>query len=231
MNKNIRLGGGEYNIDEMATWEARIFFLDAVAEVAPEVLKELQRDVYPLFKENKLLEWLSVYYIPGHEQLRDKLKEWGENNNLDFEFVYDAALYTMFYWRQFDDKDITFLMPGTAYFIPVDRRGKYKVEFKAIGWDPAGETRDDFKQRIMADFESYIDDYMDKLENLMEKRGVDKTPMVKRTEHFEWLALRLIYNKSDKEIADIYYNNKGKVVGDEAIKKGIAKAASFLELS
>ncbi len=185
---NIRLGGGEYDGGEMATWEARMRFLDAVADVRPEVLESLRDDVLPLYDSWDLLGPNDV-----HGDLRDALEKWTERFNLSFNWVAETALATLRAWfvvypEALDEIAGEWQHIAEGYWM-LTSNDERRIIFKHAGWDPAGETRKAFEDRVTADFEKHIRSYIDRMAGLIEERGMIKAPKVRSLEQFKLLAL------------------------------------------
>ncbi len=216
---NIRLGGGEYDGGEMATWEARTLFLDAVARVEPEVLASLRADVLPHYDSKKIVRWGDA----GGD-LRIALEGWAARFNIAFEWVYQTALVTLWCWSIVDGADQDEIAgewqhDTGAYWLHTTR-GERRIAFNHAGWDPAGETRGDFKRRMMAEFTDYLESYLQKLGDLVEGRGLEKASEIRNPDQFEWLAMWQVAGyETFGEIAKDVYTSR------QAVTLGIQRAA------
>ncbi len=172
----------------MATWEARILFLDAVAEVEPKVLKDLRADVFPFYDSRKILRWPDV-----QGDLRQALGEWAESFNLAFDWVMETALLTLWSWfmvaPEFLDEIAGDWQHATGAYWLHTSRDERRIVFRHAGWDPAGEARKAFENRIMEDFKQFIKDYTDTLAGLVEERGLERASVIRDVDQFELLAL------------------------------------------
>ncbi len=184
----MRLGGGEYDGGDMAEWEARKLFLDAVAEVAPEVLNTLRTDVFPFYDSEEILTWRNV-----NSELEEALEGWGTKLNLNYDWVYQTALITLWAWYIVKPEALEEIANEweheTGDYWMLTTNDERKISFNHAGWDPAGEEKGKFKKRIMAEFENYLENYMDNLENFVQERGMDKAPEIRNKEQFKWLAM------------------------------------------
>lgn len=225
---NIRLGGGEYDGGEMATWEARMHFLDAVAEVRPEVLDALRDDVFPLYDSWGLLGPNDV-----HGDLRDALENWTKRFNLSFDWVVEAALVTLWSWFMVDPEALDEIASewhhaGGGYWLHTSKEER-RIIFKHAGWDPAGETRAGFRKRVMNDFAIFVERYMDELAGIVEERGLEKAKEARKVVHFTWAALRIVQGRSYREIADWHEKKNVVVLGEDAIRKAVDRVTGWLK--
>lgn len=188
VNEVSRLGGGEYNGGGgMATWNARILFLDAVAGVNPEVLASLKNDILPLWKSRHILQWNDVT-----GDLRKALESWAAGYNLAFDWVYRTALVTLWSWSLLNPEDIQAIAgqwqhDGYAYWVSTSRDERH-LTFNHAGWDPTAETAADFRKRVLVYFNEYLEAYMQRLAGLAEGRGLEKAPELRNPDQFELLA-------------------------------------------
>ncbi len=231
----MRIGIGEYDPGNIGKWKAQRLFLEAIRKEAPQVLKALKEDVLPKCPSTKTvknLRWFTIkrdrQYNRQYSELRDALLFWADRFNLREEWILEIALKTVMLWRsaksQAEIEPLHWFIPGVGYWGVVSDEDA-AIKFSRSGWDPIAETRTTFKKRMMADFESFLENYLDKLDAIVQERGLKKTPKKNENEHFTWLAKWYVGN----------YNSFGEIaravnVERQSATLGIQKAAAMCGL-
>jgi len=205
----MRLGKGEYDGGGMATWESRCLLLDAIQEKAPQVLQDL-KEILPEINE-------------------DQLQGWADKYNLNYPWVIELARDTLQLWKDFPELTEQPLewpfSPTAGYWLPASR-DEMRLSFTHPGGDIAEEPRNKLKKRILADFEASLDKHLDSLEIMAQERGLEKTPELRKKEHFFWLVSYQVEGLCMRAIAD-YYSEDGDLLTEDTISKGIRKAADI----
>ncbi|MGI8923945.1 MAG: hypothetical protein ACR2HJ_07900 [Fimbriimonadales bacterium] len=296
------LARGEYYKPEpggvdVARRDARQRFLTALKTAAPNVLQELQDDVFPEFcrlkgelatercltveemrldgrdvvceeyvptplgekersRTKKALDRLFNSATPKENQgvelrrttpqdwerqkalergIRKLLRSWGKKFGIDYDWVYDEALFTMTTYadRMKQDPDNRW----TDEFAPHwgTRRNMWGVPLTAddiefrfelkTGWEPTGERWTDFRERALREFRSFVESYGREVQSKVEALGYVRAPTVREPDHFVWLAEVVVLRRSWQQIATKYDRDKSSVM--EAVKR----AAELVDIS
>jgi hypothetical protein len=236
-----RLFWGEYEPRdrELSVGVARVAFLNAVRLHIPEVLKQLSEQ--PFERYNNLgaphLEWWQVKHHYRNISLRRSLFEWSVVWHLEEEWCLEHALTTMWHWHHYqpDLENLIWQQGGGSWMVPTNESER-RFMFEHPGWEPTYDYRKTIKQEILMAFNQHLDEYLDRMESLVEERGYVKSKRKNEREHFEWLACFQVKGMSYAEIKDKFKsqtNSKEKTyLSDDtkAIRKAINDLAKYIGL-
>jgi hypothetical protein len=122
------------------------------------------------------------------------------------------------------------LFPGATWFLPTsadERRLSYEHE----GWDPTAAPREATRRHILAHFERFLDEYLDRMESyvLMEQKKWRRSPdYVALEKHMEWLVRYQCQGESfpdiDRSASDYQYAT------GETVEKPVRRLAKLMDL-
>ena len=122
------------------------------------------------------------------------------------------------------------LLPPVTWFLPTsadERRLSYEHE----GWDPTAARRAAARRHILADFERFLDEYLDGMESyvLMEQEKWRRTPAYTALEkHMEWLVRYQCQGESfpdiDRSASDYKYAT------GETVEKPVRRLAKLMDV-
>lgn len=207
--------GGEFDPGGIAEFVARALFLDAVENHIPEALQEL-REILPLVPEREKIQpiaphlWRDIKAVeqcyPEYLPAVRALHKWAEKFNLAEPWILEEVGATL---RHMKDGDaVGFALSSEAF---------WDIKPLVLRWYPTIESRKAFEERVKQ--------ALDEKEAELWRQGYEPTPEKRNTEHFAWLALYRVKGLTFREIADLYYDSSGKVLGEGAIRKGVEQAA------
>ena len=214
-NPNLPEGGVS-----LPAYHGRILFLEAVRRVTPEVLvglrDEAQRCAH-VWAEDWDIRDLAALWDPtsffGHMPMpvRDAdlnptfptptalVLRWAKAFNLLVPWAFRAAMLTLHDWIYtpgFDPmRDQLAWSHRTDLAPPLISAKEREFVFRTDGWNVLYDTRDHAANVLRAEFEQFLQAYLDQMEALAEAQGWVRTPkkMHQRgrdpVQHFEWLAL------------------------------------------
>lgn len=236
---------------------AQQVFLRTVNEIVPEVLDDLNKESFDLFREayrvpvehyhmkelsdegNELANAL-WYVIPviREEIWSDDPKEfalfkkslwnWSEKWNLNTDWCRIRAFYTIATWL-LEPKKRSEL---DWYYDNPEWMTKCEIEdyeFK-WAWHP-GRTPRTVIERVMRNlFESRMKEYLDRVEErFFIENSARRALNKKQEEHFAWLVLFHVKNMAYKDIFN-RYKEKNNLGTDKAIRKAINETARLIDL-
>lgn len=224
---NIRLGGGEIDPGEESTWRFRLIFFSELDRACPEVLRDLKNYVFPLYQDLKIYKpqsWNDAESIHGGPDEIDNLKvallAWADHYRVNESWVLESAFDNLINWMAF---------PGfNKWHMPVficDGIESRKFRFDFPGWDPTGEQRDDYFNRIEEAFKTSVDQYLLGVITAARQQGLNNTVVKQDYKHlrrkFKWLVLYQVRGLSHRKIAEKY--------GVNVRSRKVARAYSVLE--
>jgi len=223
----MRLWWGEYTDDELERAGARGYFLEAIEQAAPEVLKALRDDV------------LSHY---GEPDSHAALEAWAARFNLNENWLLEQALSTLNIWRQcpfMREEPLEWgVYPGGSYWSPVPK-GDIRLVFGCRGWDPVEESRATARERIEGVFQEYLAAYLGQMERLAEEREFKRSKEKRARSgadpllHFKWLVRYQVqewdYDEITQELTDNDPEGEASI-GVDAVRKAIVNTARLMEL-
>ncbi|MBA3726926.1 MAG: hypothetical protein H0W86_10855 [Armatimonadetes bacterium] len=296
------LARGEYYKAEpggvdVARRDARQRFLTALKKAAPNVLQELQDDVFPEFcrlrgelatercltveemrlddrdivceeyvpaplgekersRTKKALDRLLNSATPKENQevelrgttredwerekvlrsgIRKLLRSWGKKFGIDYDWVYDEAIFTMTTYadRMMEDPDKRWTDEFAPHWggrrnmwgVPLTAEDiEFRFELKT-GWEPTCERWADFRKRALREFLSFVKSYGREIRRKVEAHGYVRAPTVREPDHFVWLVEVVVLRRSWQQIATKYDRDKSSVI--EAVKR----AAELVDIS
>jgi hypothetical protein len=163
----------------------RFEFLDALARLFPKLLLSLRDEVYlphkNQWRSRKSDEMDAPFSEVGEGPHVDALRLWGQKHGFA-DWLYDAAVHTLKNWAMGDMTDVT-TSSGTWVYLPREfvlrpflPQGAYWMPRMPRGW-----TRKEFKSKIIADLDKYLD-------SLQAECGASADSQIRL--HAEWTALR-----------------------------------------
>jgi hypothetical protein len=234
--------GSEFRFDYDHTW-GRIQFMEAVARMAPDVLKCLHRDVYPAYlavkpKSPRMLRALQTdpaRHEPVLETIRPFVRLWAEQFHLNgpasqlphhwdrvglVGWMEPIILETLMSW------DVA--GPSSSWSYPsqycagafLDMPAAFRVE--CDGWAILRETRSGFEARVTADFKKTLQAYVENRECEAKKHWWTRLPQRVTTDQLDWLVAYQVNRLSHNKIsADA---NRSR----QAVSADIKKAAQLV---
>jgi hypothetical protein len=207
---------------------ARMYFLDTINDIAPEVAEGL----------------LHVFTEPNREPEKDhnlkaSLTRWAQSFNLNEPWVLEAAVHTMMRWNKVFTSDDYNTRIYSVMFpkLVTDTKKRefeeltatyprYKTSFTTRAWNPLKESEEAFLTRAKDDFEAYISAYTAHIKNSLRKRGWQPVPKLRKIEHFEWLVRYQVQGWSHAKIAEHY-----QLASNDVVSKALNKKADELKFS
>ena len=225
-----RVGVGEYyhptKYPKVALY-GRIYFLDKIEILAPEVLKSLASAVRmhyePLRRDFDPFEFLTLRseglrrrIAEGQAELlplRDSLQLWCEQFHLDADWVRDIALNTLYHWTG----EVITVGESHGWSIGASHGeeplndGERAFSYSHRGWEMTYTTKNNFIRQIRADFENRLNGYLRSAEEKAKNEGWKKTPALRKTgkqadvyRHVEWLVRWQVQQWETSRIAAEY---------------------------
>jgi capsule polysaccharide modification protein KpsS len=124
---------------------------------------------------------------------------------------------------------------GGSWMVPTNENERRFV-FEHPGWEPTYDYRKAIKREILQSFNQHLEEYLDRMESLVEERGCVRTKTKNEPEHFEWLACFQVKGMSYTKIKDRFKpqapSQKTYLSDDtKAIRKAINDLAKYIGLS
>lgn len=237
-----RLFFGEYEPAnrELSIGTARVVFLNATRLHVPAVLEDLRDNCFDLYcrLETEPLRWWEVRYGRRPTALLCRsLLAWARKWHLEPEWCLDAAVSTMWDWSMLPSslETLDWQQGEGGWMVPTHEEERRFV-FEHAGWEPTYDYRAKIKQEIEQAFKKQLEDYLERIESLVEHRGYVRTKSKTKREHFEWLACFHVAEMSFEEINDKFRPPNGpdrlEHLSDDtkAIRKAVNEPARFISL-
>lgn len=175
---------------------------------------------------------LTDEFYPDLIPLRDELIKWAERYNINCSWILETAIETMRYWYQ--------LSPyvGSEIYEEWQYRGvvfwgldlplfEFPEKFK---WDIAFETEKQFKEKVQAKFNEYLNKYIEKCKMEAQEKNYTKGIEKRQVEHFEWFVLYQIKGWELPKITDFISEKTGKPYEESNIYKNVKNISQLIEL-
>ena len=122
------------------------------------------------------------------------------------------------------------LFPPVVWFLPTSEDDR-RLVFEHVGWDPTAATRQDARARILVDFERFLDEYLDRMEEKLVatwERGRPSPHYHDLDRYLRWLVR---YQCLDESFPDIDRAESGwpKSTG-ETVEKPVRDLAGLIDL-
>ena len=236
----------------------RMRFFDAIREVAPQVVEDLDQRAFghvhalydklpdssedrpsratnrPVLERSELRRWSLVGTategrFPEAVPLRSAIEEWGANWNLSDEWCFGIALHTLVRWVKSEPH-----REARVWFFPgsVGSMPRAWFTFETKGyqaiWDDWGET----KKRMTSEFQRALGEHK-RAQELAVREAEDRTIEEKRhSEHFEWLVrFQALGEPPDAIVRWIGQKRAGRPPTSQSVLEGLRTAADLIGLS
>jgi hypothetical protein len=180
----------------------------------------------------ELLSWRNLERLEekyaGTAQTQHLLVNWAQRFRLNGEWVFDAALQTLYRWErdsQSRERLQWFFVPRPSVTAPLNVGAP--VSFTDPGWVPHIEAWSDYQAHLLNSLTDQLAAYRATVEDLLKQRGWRQRQEVRQNQHYTWLALYQIKCWSPAKIADHLHLDQG----ENTVLKGIEKAAAAIGLT
>jgi hypothetical protein len=243
------LGTGEWGTKEDAANVAREWFLEEIEASAQIALRELSSMVWPVYRSAS-----ESFQRGAKSQQRDSCPLMLPWSNLLHETVHFwAAQYhlvrdgnvphwlvmqleaTFYRWEQFPTliRGPRLCWEGvhTGYWsediLPLK---ELEISFPVFTWHPRKgyESREGIEKSVLEEVRAILKKRLDEIEALAAEHGLQTTPEVRKTEHFNW-AVR--YQLLGERVTDIASSIRGADCDVRTINSGISKVLSLIDIS
>lgn len=226
---------------ELSIGNARVAFLNAVRLHVPEVLEQLSGQPFEFYKNigAPFVQWWEVKYgrVGRGTGLRGSLAMWSHAWHLKPDWCLDSVLKTFWEWHNFPPQreKLMWQQGGGGWMVPTNEEERRFV-FEHPGWEPTYSLRKKIKAEMLGAFNEHLEEYLDRIESLVSKRGFVRTKSKNEPEHFEWLACFQVAGLSYEEVRDKFRPKDGPqpktYLSDDtkAHRKAINDLARFIEL-
>jgi hypothetical protein len=239
----LKLGIGDFycqGFGNPVIIHAQAFFWGTIEKKAIEVIKDLKENVFEEYKsikdfpfESLRLSYSDFVFEPDKfyffykykeylEPFRISLLKWTQRYNLLDEWLLEKAFRTLFYWSNADFFEHNIANVASCTIGWFDESQFPKFEFRQ--WNPLMETWSYYQQKL----EKAAGSYKKEIEKIMSTSycGIyTKTPVIKKSEQFEWLVRFQVKNWSYSKIARYYFQINPT---DESYKANIESKKSVL---
>ena len=226
--------------------QGRHLFLEAVANVEPEVLRSLRQSVFPFCRqalaedsENYMKERrrgaFSGWQSPIWEEFELALQAWARSWRLTDHWILEAAKHTAHTWDYVeqlgDEPEPGWLYGRYSYAHPENAQ----LLVEARGWEPSDETRQKAEERLRREAKRQIKQHLDRVETHALNLGYKPLPPHRSREpgvtkpkiprHYRWLAEYQVKRMTQEKIAD------ASSVASRTVGLAIAKLAPEIGLT
>jgi hypothetical protein len=229
----------EFRWDLDRNWP-RVLFLRAIEEYTPVVLEDLRNQVLPVYRplhpksKRGILKLRSDYALQDQimGQIGADVARWADRFNLRgpisstsrsqaevlslFEWMTGIIVCTLLEWQADPGRGSMWCdLPEFSVAAHMDYPNQ--VLIMVDGWPLQRETEAAFKERVRAQFESQVQEYVEKRKS--EAEGLLSLPYRRASIHFAFLALFQCQRRSSYQIA------RQCKCGRSAVSEGIKNAA------
>jgi len=225
-------GIGEFQFaGHFALEHCRRLFFDALAQVEPELLRSLIAGPYQVALGSGID--LSTKTPSSRDQLTTALTEvrkaaraWCTRWRLVDSWCLDFAYDTVLFWvRQPEHKDRW--AEETSEWVHQHSFPRFhELKFDFGGWSMVLQTWNDFEASARASFEKCLTEYRKEAELAATLGGLVRTKTKRRTEHFLWLARRVLKQQRPSEMARFSAN-----VTADSVRKATTRLAKEIGLT
>ncbi len=194
----------------ISKWEARTIFLDAIADVTPEVLTDLKNMVMPFLMAMPLFQLacqtadegeLPIYWQDYPEDVKQALAEWAEKYNLTDkgDWIFQTATQSLIMWGiEPETKDDWLHEPVTF-----EESVTTETDISPC------QSGDESLPHALNHMINEMDTKLTATEMATKKNSWSKTDSeIRNDEQYDWLALRIVKDYTAKQIAN--WRNKLK---------------------
>ncbi len=210
--------------------KARALFLDAVAQLKPEVLQSLREGAYK--------EWLQVAPNPlpsGFDPcvedgkvtpFRNSLQNWCGNWHLPDHWCREWVLATLDHWRQ-SGNDQPLEWCDQWWFEDLSSLYSAKqFRFLHCAWHPSDERWPEYEKKLKARFEKKLKTYRTEAYMRLKRMGEPIPTEYRNPCHFHWLAGYQVRGWSRERIGKATGQDSHRTVG-----QAINKLAEYIGLT
>src|SRR5262249_18397604 len=190
---------------------AWIRVLPAIEQLAPDVIERLASEVFPVYRraarqltgypltDPRALDALTQQpHCPAaFHALREALARWSARWHLEDPGLLVRALETLLHWHHHpaQKKKMEWAIHGPAAPCPCPHVAD--VHFRAKGWHPQTEPRQQAERRILAELRREVRDYLARIEAIAKDQyGLVKSPIKTQVEHFTWFVRYQVLGES-----------------------------------
>jgi len=164
------------------------------------------------------------------KRLKTSLEDWASRFNLSADWILDSAVQSLFAWnRSGADRNDLHWEHVPLLRVHLNPR---PLEFGDPGWLVDEETWPQFNARVMQEFRTMLSAYRANTIAHAQENGWTPPPLLREKQHFEWLALFQVRNKSPKDIAREFVLTKRKAANIEnTVLAAVRHKASLIGLA
>jgi hypothetical protein len=222
------------------TW-GRDQFLMAIERVAPQVLRTLREDVFPLYRKHRprsqraYLSLWTDYKLQDLvlQDLRPGIERWANHYHLGgpvgstpprgvdplVDWMGPIILATLMTWGKEGAGARLAWCIFNQFSVGAYMEHPDPFRFRTEGWAVLRETEPDFRARATREFEEALGQYMRRRFADAEARGKCPMPSKVKPEHFDWLVKFQVLRESHSRIVSLSGRQRS------AVSDGIRRAA------